>query len=105
MNTTMVTVVRIYLKESSSQVEQLLRRLHDHEQVRGVTMFKGASGFGDTNSLSSTLSYSQNMLNAPLVIEFFDTPTKINAVIEHIANEIKPRHMMWWNAVVNDVDE
>ena len=41
MKTTQVTVVRIYLSEKEGQLESLLRRLHDWEKVRGVTVFRG----------------------------------------------------------------
>ena len=41
-----VTMVRIYLTETAKLLKKLLAKLHDEEKVRGVTVFRGISGFG-----------------------------------------------------------
>ena len=56
MKTTEVMVVRIYLSEKEGQLEILLRRLHDWEKVRGVTVFRGISGFGGSGEMHSATS-------------------------------------------------
>lgn len=45
MNVTTVTVVRIYLSEGKGELRGLLAKLHDEEKVRGLTVFRGVSGF------------------------------------------------------------
>lgn len=47
MNMTEVTMVRIYLSEKNGQLDNLVKRLHDWEKVRGVTVFRGISGYGE----------------------------------------------------------
>ena len=46
MNWETVTFVRIYLTEADKTLEPLLKKLHDQEKVRGVTVFRAMSGFG-----------------------------------------------------------
>jgi hypothetical protein len=41
-------------------------------------------------------------LNLPVVIEFFDVPEKVEAILRHLDSEIKPGHMVKWAAFVND---
>lgn len=100
MNSEEITVVRIYLSEGEGQVNTLLKRLHDWEKVRGVTVFRGISGFGESGELHSG-GLMDLSLNMPVVVEFFDTPEKIKNIIEHFTTVIKGGHMVWWNARVN----
>ena len=73
MNKLEVVFVRIYLTEGEGRLEELLQRLHDEEQVQGVTVFRGISGFGKSGKLHSS-SLLDMSLDLPLVIEFFDVP-------------------------------
>ncbi len=100
MNSSEVTVVRIYLSEGEAQLNNLLKRLHDWEHLRGVTVFRGIAGFGDDGKLH-TGKLVDLSLNLPLVVEFFDNPDKVAQTMEHLAAEIKPGHMMSWTATVN----
>lgn len=95
-----VTIVRIYLNEGEGQLKGFLKRLHDWEKVKGVTVFRGISGFGDSGVIHN-MSLMDLSLNLPIVVEFFDTPGKVNAIIEHLGSEIKPGHMVKWSAQVN----
>ncbi len=101
MNMTEVTIVRIYLSEKNSQLGNLIKRLHDWEKVRGVTVFRGISGYGENGALH-TSSFTDLSLDLPLVVEFFDEPDKIENILEHLDNTIKPRHMVKWSAWVNE---
>lgn len=100
MNLSTVTVVRIYLSESSGQLDLLLKRLHDWEKVRGVTVFRGISGYGDSGHLQSA-RIPEFTLDLPVVVEFFDEAEKVAAILEHIHTTVKPHHVLWWNATVN----
>jgi len=96
-----MTVVRVYLSEGHSQLKGLLKRLHDMEKVRGVTVFRGIAGFGDDGELH-TARLMDLSLDLPLVVEFFDEPAKVEAIIEHLKTTIKPGHLMSWTAYINE---
>jgi len=95
MNTLEITFVRIYLTEGEGRMEQLLKRLHDEEQVQGVTVFRGISGFGKSGKLHSS-SLLDMSLDLPLVIEFFDVPEKVGTILEHIRKDVEPGHIVSW---------
>lgn len=103
MKTIEVTVVRIYFNEKDAQLDSLLRRLHDWEKVRGVTVFRGISGFGDSGELQSARLMDIS-LNLPIVVEFFDAPDKVARIIEHLDGAVKPNHVLHWTAYVNERD-
>ena len=92
-----VTVVRIYLSERSHKHEKVFRLLHDREGVRGVTMFRGISGFGHSGRIhgASLLDLS---LNLPVVIEFFDDPNKVEAVVADLREIVEPEHILSFSA-------
>ena len=96
-----VTMVRIYLSEKNGQLDNLIKRLHDWEKVRGVSVFRAITGYGENGDLH-TASLSALSLDLPLVVEFFDEPDKIENILEHLNNTIKPRHMVKWSAWVNE---
>lgn len=104
MNMTEVTMVRIYLSEKNGQLDNLVKRLHDWEKVRGVTVFRGISGYGENGALH-TASFTDLSLDLPIVLEFFDEPAKIDKILEHLDHTIKPRHMVKWSAWVNENNE
>ena len=62
-----VTMVRIYLTEGQHLLKQLLAQLHDEEKVRGVTVFRGISGFGRSGKMHSA-SLLDLSLDLPLVV-------------------------------------
>ncbi len=96
-----VTVVRLYLNEGETRLEQLLKRLHDQEKVKGVSVFRGIAGFGDSGEIHTSKFIDLGM-TLPLVVEFFDTPEKVTVILEHIATTVKPGHMLSWSAFVNE---
>ena len=98
METTQVSVVRIYLRESEHKHAALLRRLQEWEKVRGVTVFRAVSGFGEHGAGDAKLL--DLALDLPLVIEFFDTPEKVEKILQHIAAEVRPWHLIRWQAEV-----
>jgi PII-like signaling protein len=101
MKTSEVTVLRIYLSEKDAHLDNLLRRLHDWEKVRGVTVFRGISGFGGSGEMH-TARLMDLTLDLPMVVEFFDAPDKVAAILEHLNVTIKSMHMVHWNAYVNE---
>lgn len=92
-----VTMVRIYLTEAEKMIETVLKRLHDWEKVRGVTVFRGISGFGRSGIMHSSRLLDMS-LDLPVVIEFFDDPDKVETIIEHLTGMIEPGHIISWAA-------
>lgn len=99
MKQTDVTFVRIYLTEAEGRMAGLLARLHDEEQVRGVTVFRGISGFGSSGKMHSSTLMDMS-LDLPLVIEFFDSPEKVTAILAHMADDIGAGRIVSWPATL-----
>ena len=96
-----VTMVRIYLTEAENQLQPLMAHLHDNEKVRGVTVFRGISGFGKSGTIHSSTLLDMS-LDLPLVIEFFDEPDKVSTILQHLETEVPKGHLVHWDAEVND---
>ncbi len=97
MNTIDVTIVRVYFTEAESHLNTLLQRLSEWEKVRGVTVFRGISGFGKSGKLH-TSSLMDIAMDLPVVVEFFDTPEKIEGILEHLDKMFEPEHVVIWHA-------
>lgn len=100
MNTTPVTVVRIYCSEKQGKYRNLLSLLHDREQVAGVTAFRGIAGFGGSGRVheAGLLDVS---LDLPIVIEFFDRPERIETILRDLQDKVAPGHILTWTAAAN----
>ncbi len=94
-------MVRIYLTEAEGLLNRLLNKLHDEEKVRGVTVFRGISGFGKSGKVHSSRLLDLSM-DLPVVIEFFDEPDKVEAILEHLNGILEPGHIVSWCARAND---
>ena len=101
MNMRKVSVVRIYLTEGEGLAQQLFQRLHDQEKLRGVTLYRGISGFGSSGRIHSA-SLLDTSLNLPVVLEFFDDPERVDVVLAHIQDSIQPGHLLRWAAEINE---
>jgi PII-like signaling protein len=100
MKTETVSMVRIYLTEGEGVAQEIFRRLHDEERVRGVTLFRGVSGFGRSGKVHSS-SLLDLSLDLPLVLEFFDAPDRVDEILGHLQDTIAPGHLVRWSAEVN----
>lgn len=80
-----ITVARIYVTEGQHVHSKIFERLHDEHKVKGVTMFRGVAGFGESGEMhsSSLLDMSFDM---PVVIEFFDEETRVKQAIESLSD-------------------
>jgi len=101
MKTIDIKVVRIYLHESGGRLQSLLSYLHDESRVRGVTVFRGISGFGQSGEYHSSTLIDMS-LDLPVVIEFFDVPERVDAMLEHLNTLVEPGHLIFWSASMND---
>ena len=99
MKTIEVTMVRVYLSETNAHLPTLIKRLNDWGKVKGVTVFRGIAGFGESGKIHSSLLMSiADDDNLPVVLEFFDDPPKAQDMIEWIHNIIGPGHIISWTA-------
>ncbi len=96
-----ITMVRIYLTEAEKKLNPLLKYLHDDSQVQGVTVLRGISGFGKSGKIH-TAHWVDLALDLPVIVEFFDTPAKINTILSYLPNLVEPGHVVHWSAQVND---
>lgn len=92
-----VTVARVYVTEGEGAHRRIFKRLHDEEKVRGVTVFRGITGFGRSGSVHSADLLDMS-LDLPVVIEFFDTPERVQSVVERLADLVSPGHVVTFAA-------
>ncbi|RRQ19972.1 DUF190 domain-containing protein [Thiohalobacter thiocyanaticus] len=96
-----ITFVRVYMTDDEERHAHLVKRLHDEEKVRGVTVFRGVSGFGPSGRMHEARLVDL-ALDLPLVIEFFDTPEKVRRILDHLEDQIAPGHIVTWPATVHE---
>ena len=100
MKTIDVIIVRIYVMESSHLLTSIVNYLKTEATIRGVSVFRAISGFGETGN--HTASLIDLSLDLPLAIEFFDSKDKIESALEHLSKIIKHEHIVFWEAKAND---
>lgn len=101
MKTVDVIFVKIYITESSHLLNTLVNYLKKEANIRGISVFRAISGFGDTG-VNHTASLIDLSLDLPLTIEFFDSKDKIEPALEHLSSMIKHEHIVYWPAKAND---
>jgi PII-like signaling protein len=100
MKTVNIIMARIYLMESDPLLKEVLKYLKNEAQIRGFSLFRAISGFGESgNHTSALLDLS---LNLPLAVEFFDNKEKVMKAIEHLSTLVKHEHIVYWDAMAND---
>lgn len=99
MKTIPVLVVRIYITESSGLLHKIVDYLKKEAKVRGISVFRAISGFGESgNHMTSLVDLS---LDLPLAVEFFDHKEKVEAALEALSKIVKPEHIITWQANAN----
>lgn len=94
-----VVFVRIYITELSHQLESIIDYLRRDAKVRGISVFRAISGFGESGE--HTASLLDLSLDLPLTIEFFDSKDKVEPAITYLNQTIKAKHIVFWDAKVN----
>lgn len=93
-----VKFARAYITEGKhsngeSLYTELFRTLHDAHRVHAATVFRGIAGFGSQGEIhASDLLHLKADL--PLVLEFFDTPEKVDAALAAISPKVLPGHIV-----------
>ena len=93
-----VKIARIYITENSNLLNPAIKYLQA-EKIHGFSVFRAISGHGESGTQTSSLV--DLSLNLPLVIEFFDTPKKVDAALKHLNTIIKPAHIISWEGKAN----
>jgi len=95
-----VMLVRVYCSDSGRQHQKVIDLLHREHRVAGVTAFRGIAGFGKSGQLheASLLDVS---LDLPVVVEFFDHPDRVEAVMPLLHDIVGPGHIVAWPAKAN----
>lgn len=92
-----VKVARIYVTEGEHVHQKIFQRLHDEHKAKGVTVFRGITGFGRSGETHSS-SLLDMSFDLPVVIEFFDEADKVSDALDSIADLIKPDHVITFDA-------
>lgn len=95
-----IVMVRVYITESSHLLNKIVDYLKNEAKIRGVSVFRAISGFGETGDHATSLL--DLSLNLPLAIEFFDSKNKIEPALEYLNSLIKHEHIIFWDAKAND---
>lgn len=100
MNLKEVTMVRVFFTEGEHLLDKIMKFLHDEAKVKGVTVFRGVSGFGASGKVhTANLVYLS--LDLPMVLEFFDVPEKVKPVMEQLSSLAGVGHVVCWSGQAN----
>ena len=94
-----IVMVRVYISESSHLLNTIIKYLKDDANIRGFSVFRAISGFGESGEHTGLLL--DLSLNLPLVIEFFDSKEKIKPAVAYLSTLIKHEHIVVWDAQSN----
>jgi PII-like signaling protein len=92
-----VTVARIYVTEGKHIHEKIFERLHDEHKVKGVTVYRGITGFGQSGETHSSTLLDVSF-DLPVVVEFFDTDDNVKAALDAVSDLIAPGHVLTFAA-------
>jgi uncharacterized protein len=97
-----VTIVRIYLHEADqgkrkTLMQEILSLLADQHCVQGVVVFRGIAGLGAGGEVRASDLLRLNV-DLPLVIEFFDQPAVVDAVLGTLDGMVPKGHIIAWHA-------
>lgn len=99
-----VTIVRVYLTEADqgrhkSLMQEILTLLYDKHRLKQVTVFRGIAGTGDRGETRAA-DILRLLVDLPLVIEFFDKPDIVDAVLPLLKQLIPNGRILSWRASV-----
>jgi len=99
VKTMAIKVVRVYVMESSGLLNKILHYLKKEIQIRGVTVFRAISGYGDSGE--HNVSFLDLSMDLPLVIEFFDIEDKVSEAFVHLETLVNQEHIIIFDARAN----
>lgn len=92
-----ITIARIYLREGEHLLSKIMNFLHDEEKVAGAVVLRGTAGFS-ADGIVRTASLVDLSLDLPLVVEFYDRPERVDAVLEKLVRRLRLPHVVAWPA-------
>lgn len=96
MKNTPVVFVKVYITESSGLLSTITKHLKNEIKIRGLSVFRATSGFGDTGE--HHVSFLDLSLDLPLAVEFFDCKEKVDVALGYLSTIVKPEHIVFWDA-------
>ncbi len=102
MKSITVTMVRIYITESAKLVKPMMDYLHNEAKVRGVSVFRAVSGYGESGEHNSNCM--DLSLNLPLTLEFFDYPAKVKEALTYLGTLVRSEHIVFWDVQTLEVE-
>ncbi|MEY4684047.1 MAG: hypothetical protein RLZ25_506 [Pseudomonadota bacterium] len=99
MPTIPITVAKIYSREKEHRLEKLLKILHDEDRVMGATIVRGIQGFS-LDGIMHDASLLDLSLDLPLILEFFDTPERVDAILNRLEDRMDVRGVVCLNATL-----
>ena len=94
-----VKMTRIYLSEESGLLSELYEFLRD-QKIKGATILRGIKGFGPSGK-SHEARLIDIHVDLPMILEFFDEPLRVDAILSKFKDKIKPDHIVQWLAETN----
>jgi uncharacterized protein len=99
-----ITVVRIYLTGADqgrhkNLMQEILGLLHDKHRLTQVTVFRGIAGTGERGATRAA-DVLRVLVDLPLVVEFFDKPTIVDAVLPLLKQMLPNGRILSWNASI-----
>ena len=101
---TEITVARLYLTERKAHLDRLVEHLRRVERVRGLTVFRAVAGFGASGHVHSA-HLVDLAADLPLVVEFFDAPERVAAILAQLRGWLPPGPVVTWPATLDLPDE
>ena len=92
-----ITVARVYLTEREAHLDRLVEHLRTEERVHGLTVFRAVAGFGPSGHVHSS-HLVDLVADLPLVVEFFDTPERVEAILDQVREWLPPGPIVTWPA-------
>jgi PII-like signaling protein len=88
-------LVRVYMNEKKAHLDSLMQFL-DQRKMRGVTVFRGIAGFGDSGKwhMANLIDLA---LDLPLVVEFFEYRASAEKSIIAIHKLLPQAHIISWD--------
>jgi PII-like signaling protein len=99
MQTIPITLARIYSREKEHRLQKLLKILHDEDRVMGATIVRGVQGFS-LDGIMHDASLLDLSLDLPLILEFFDTPERVEAILNRLEERIDLHGVVCLNATL-----
>ncbi len=97
-----LTVVRIYLTEAEqgrhkNLIHEVLALLRDKHRLKQVTVFRGIAGTGEHGEARAA-DVLRVLVDLPLVVEFYDKPAIVEAVLPILKQMIPNGRFLSWSA-------